>query len=291
MVLWYVTHPERNAQIVSAYRLDATAESLLTQWIRLYWSFFDPSFLFVSGDSSLINSTRDAGFFPMAFAILLPIGVVAAWRSRQPLPLAIAIGFVTAPLVSMISGAIEMNRLMFAIPFGVLVAAYGVDLMLRARPSAIRAAAVAILLTIPWQFAGLYAGYFGGYGLTAAPWLAGNSREALRALMARAAATDGPIYISQEIDYVDRTWRFYAIADGRLDMIDRTSYFLDTRAERSAAGRAAHLPGIVRALPGAEAQRLDRSGNRVVTRRLTRLYSSGAGCGRPTMSSRISSMP
>ena len=227
MVWWYVTHPERNAQIVSAYQLDATAESPLPRWIGMYWSFFDPSFLFVSGDSSLINSTREAGFFPLAFAILLPIGLYDVVRSRQPLPLSIGIGVLTAPLVSMISGSIEMNRVMFAIPFGVLLAAYGVNVMLRARPMAIRAAAVVLLLTIPLQFAGLYAGYFGGYGRTAAPWLAGNAREALRALMARAESRPGPIYISQEIDWVHRTWRFYAIADGRLDMIDRTSYYFE----------------------------------------------------------------
>ena len=228
MVLWYVTHPERNTQIVSAYQLDANAEPLLTRWVRLYWSFFDPSFLFVSGDSTPINSTREAGFFPMAFAILLPIGIVAVLRARQPLPLAVAIGFVTAPLVAMISGAIEMNRLMFAIPFGALVAAYGVAAMLRARPIAIRVAGVALLISIPWQFSGFYAGYFGGYRLTSAQWQAGNSREALRALMARAATTAGPIYISQEINHVHRTWRFYAIADGRTDMIDRASYFLES---------------------------------------------------------------
>ena len=36
MVAWYVTHPERNAQIVSAYQLDANAGSPLTRWIGLY---------------------------------------------------------------------------------------------------------------------------------------------------------------------------------------------------------------------------------------------------------------
>jgi 4-amino-4-deoxy-L-arabinose transferase-like glycosyltransferase len=236
MVLWYVTHPERNAQIVSAYQLDANAESPLSRWIGLYWSFFDPSFLFVTGDASLVNSTREAGFFPMVFAILLPIGLYGMVRSRQPVPLAIAMGLVTAPLVSMISGAIEMNRVMFAIPFGVLVAAYGIDMMLRARPVAIRAAAVLLLLASAWQFAGFYSGYFGGYGRAAAPWVAGNCREALRALMARAAATQGPIYISQEIEWVHRTWRFYAIADGRPDMIDRASYFLGTAPADAAPG-------------------------------------------------------
>ena len=228
MVWWYVTHPERNSQIISAYQLDANAESPLTRWIGMYWSFFDPAFLFVSGDASLINSTREAGFFPMVFALLLPLGLYEVVRLRQPLPTAIAIGFVTAPLVSMISGAIEMNRVMFAIPFGVLLAAYGAHMLLRARPIAIRVATVLLLLTIPWQFAGLYAGYFGGYGRTASPWLAGNVREALRAIMAQAETGQGPVYISQEIEWVHRTWRFYAITDGRMDLIDRTSYYMDT---------------------------------------------------------------
>ena len=255
MVLWYLTHPERNAQIVSAYQLDANAESPLTRWIGLYWSFFDPSFLFVTGDASLVNSTREAGFFPMVFAILLPIGLYGAVRSRQPVPLAMAIGFLTAPLVSMISGAIEMNRVMFAIPFGVLVAAYGAHMMLRARLVAIRAAAILLVLAIGWQFAGFYSGYFGGYGRTAVPWLAGNAREAVRALMAHAAATQGPIYISQEIEWVHRTWRFYAIADQRLDMIGRASYFLETAPSDAAPGASLMCPAST-----ARCQALSRNG-------------------------------
>ena len=224
MVAWYVTHPERNAQIVSAYKLEASAGSPLRRWVAGYWSFFDPSFLFVSGDASLINSTRDAGFFPMAFAVLLPIGFVGLVRSRQPVPLAIALGIVTAPLVSMISGAIEMNRVMFAIPFGVLTAAYGAHVLLRARPGAVKAAAIVLLVAIPVQFAALYSGYFGSYGAVSAPWFAGNAREAVRAVMTRAEHQGGPVYVSSEIEWVPRIWRFYAIADGRAEMIERVAY-------------------------------------------------------------------
>ena len=72
MAVWYLTHPERNAQIVSAYQLERAA----VQWLDavgsrlgLYWRFFDPAYLFVSGDASMINSTRTAGLFPMAFAV------------------------------------------------------------------------------------------------------------------------------------------------------------------------------------------------------------------------------
>jgi 4-amino-4-deoxy-L-arabinose transferase-like glycosyltransferase len=224
MLAWYATHPERNAEIVSQYQLDAAATSPLGRWVGLYWSFFDPSFLFVSGDSSLINSTREAGFFPMAFAVLLPIGLYGLIRSRQPVPIAIIIGLITAPLVSIISGAIEMNRIMFAIPFGVLAAAYGAHVLMQGRLVAAQAVAVLLLLSVPWQFAGFYTGYMGGYRLASASWFAGNAREAVRAAMSHAETVNGPVYVSTDITWAHRIWRFYAIADDRNSMIDRAIY-------------------------------------------------------------------
>lgn len=224
MVLWYVTHPERNAQIVSAYQLGAAAQSPLARWIGLYWSFFDPSFLFVTGDASVMNSTRNAGFFPIAFAVLLPVGLVGLLRTRQVVPLAIAGGLLTAPLVSIISGAVEMNRIMFAIPFGVLTAAYGVFVLSNARALIVRAAAALLLISVPVQFGYLYAAYTGGYRLASSSWFAGSAREAVRAAMEQAREADGPVYVSTQIDWVHRTWRFYAISDGRLDMIDRVQF-------------------------------------------------------------------
>jgi 4-amino-4-deoxy-L-arabinose transferase-like glycosyltransferase len=227
MAAWYVTHPERNAQIVSAYQLDeANAQVPVARWIHNYWSFFDPSFLFVSGDSSLINSTRMAGFFPMAFAVLLPVGIYGLMRAGGPLPTAVAVGLLTAPLVSIISGSIEMNRIMFAIPFGVLTAAYGAHVLLRAGLVA-RVVAVLLLVSIPWQFSHFYRGYMGAYRVTSAPWFAGHAREALLAAMDQAESTTGPIYVSSEIDWVHRTWRFYAIASGRPGMIERARFVYD----------------------------------------------------------------
>jgi 4-amino-4-deoxy-L-arabinose transferase-like glycosyltransferase len=254
MVLWYATHPERNAQIVSAYQLDdANAQLPIARWIRSYWAFFDPSFLFVSGDASLINSTREAGFYPAAFAVLMPIGLYGLLKTRQPLPLVIVAGLLTAPLVSVISGAIEMNRVMFAIPFGVLTAAYGSFVLLRGGPWLQRAAGVALVAAIPWQFAGFYSGYLGGYRLTSAPWFAGNAREGLLELMTQAEGATGPIYLSVEIEWVHRTWRFYAIQSGRLHLADRATYFREPPAD-AAPGAVLICPAdspICRALPAA----------------------------------------
>jgi 4-amino-4-deoxy-L-arabinose transferase-like glycosyltransferase len=241
MAVWYVTHPERNAQIVSAYGLSAGAsgsvfEAINTaaiKYLHLYWSFFDPSYFFVSGDSSFVNSTRQSGLFPLAFAILIPTGLAAAIRSRQPLKWVIAAGFFAAPLVSVISGAIEMNRVMFAIPFTVLVAACGVMGLLERKGLVPRAVAALLVLAIPLQFAAFHRGYMSSaYRLTAAPWFSGSVREGLRELIARSDAST--IYVSQDIEWVHRMWRFYAIEAGRTDVLERTIYFRDPPAEVAA---------------------------------------------------------
>lgn len=232
MAVWYLTHPERNAQIVSAYQLAANSgesrvailSGMLAKYSHLYWSFFDPAYFFVSGDPSLINSTRTAGLFPMAFAVLLPIGVVALLRSRQSLQWVIIAGFFAAPLVSVISGAIEMNRVMFAIPFAVLVATAGAMSMWSRHSLTARVAAAALMCSIPLQFSAFHRAYESdGYRVASAAWYSGGVREALRELIARAGTS--PIYVSQEIEWVHRFWRFYAIEAGRQELIDRTTYF------------------------------------------------------------------
>ena len=251
MLAWYVAHPERNTEIVSAYQLETTARSPLARSVGLYWSFFDPSFLFVSGDASLINSTRNTGLFPAAFALLIPIGLFGLLQSAQAVALVVAAGLITAPLVSVISGAVEMNRIMFAIPFGVLAASYGAHMMLRSHRAAARAAAIVLLLSVPWQFALLYSEYFGNYRVASAPWLDGGVREAVRATMAHADNTKGPVYISNEIEWIHRTWRFYANSDRKPDMIDRAVYTTEPPRDAEAGSLVLCPTGSARCRPSA----------------------------------------
>ena len=228
MAAWYVTHPERNAQIVSSYQLSAGGglSGAIGRYGHLYWGFFDPSYLFVSGDASLINSTRTSGLFPMAFAVLLPVGLIAILRSRDALKWVIAAGFFASPLVSVISGAVEMNRVMFAVPFAVLIAAWGVIDLWDRRSFMAPAVAVLLVASIVFQFGALYRDYLSdSYRLQAAAWSSGNVREALRELIAR--SDDSPIYISRDIEWVHRFWRFYAIEAGRSDLMSRTTYVRD----------------------------------------------------------------
>jgi hypothetical protein len=156
--------------------------------------------------------------------VLLPIGLVALVRRGQPIGWVLAAGFLASPVISIISGAIEMNRVMFAIPFAVLVATYGVIVLYETRAIVPRLLAGMLVLSIGWQFSAFHRSYMGtAYRLSAAPWFSGNVREALRELIARSGDSD--VYVSREIEWVHRMWRFYAIEAGRLDLIARTTYF------------------------------------------------------------------
>jgi 4-amino-4-deoxy-L-arabinose transferase-like glycosyltransferase len=235
MAAWSLTHPDRYAQIIEAYRLysaDATplegaagfaAYDSIRLRLGLYWSFFSPEFLFMTGDTSLVNSTRQVGFFPLAFAVLIPVGMFTLARRAGDLGKVILAGWLTAPMASVVSGAIEMNRIMFAIPFGVLVAAFGVKTLLDSKAAVSRAIAAVLLAGCAWQFAGFYTDYTGRYRAASSEWFGGDIRAALTEAIARGG--DTRIYLSRGIPFIDRYWRFYAIALNRSDLLGREMLF------------------------------------------------------------------
>ena len=72
-VAWQIAYPDRFTELLNGYRVPGSGDTLgaslagilrpdgLRMRIDLFWSFFSPSFLFISGDSSVINSTRAIG--------------------------------------------------------------------------------------------------------------------------------------------------------------------------------------------------------------------------------------
>lgn len=223
IAIWSATHPERYGQLVDAYRLygagtTVNAAPMLAPgtpkgpraWIGLLWQFLDPNLLFVSGDSSLINSTRTAGLFPLAFAILIVIGMVRAWRTSDLAVKVILAGLITAPLASVLSGAIEMNRIMFVIPFGALTATLGAWTLFEGRIIA-RGFAVAFVAATVMQFAMFHNHYLTQYPVQAAPWFGGNVRDAVIEL----SKGEGPVYFAAATPFANRYWSFYAPAEQR----------------------------------------------------------------------------
>lgn len=236
MAWWYVTHPERYQQILDAYQLYSAGttvapapgalSSALHRRLGLFWSFFNPDILFLSGDSSLINSTRRAGLFPLSFVVFMPVGVYRLVTARSGSGTLVLVGLATAPLASIVTGALEMNRLLFVIPFGVLAACYGADALLKSHARVWRMIAFLLIAAVPMQFAGFYQDYMGRYRVDAGRWFGGNTREALTAAIDVAGADpQRRVYVSRAIPFAERYWRFYALARHRADMIDRAVYY------------------------------------------------------------------
>ena len=97
--------------------------------MSLYFEFFNPSYLFMSGGVKIVSSTRTAGVFLLPLAVLIPIGIYQLVRYRKDAWSAVVVaGFATAPIAAVLiseHGAVE--RELELIPFGVLLAASGLQ--------------------------------------------------------------------------------------------------------------------------------------------------------------------
>jgi 4-amino-4-deoxy-L-arabinose transferase-like glycosyltransferase len=240
LVVWQVRQPTRYADLVGAYGLyDRDLNPLsgehglfgafsLSARMDVFWNFFNPSFLFFSGDSSVANSTRLVGIFLLPVAILLPFGIYQMLAVRRtPFNTLLLWGFVTAPFAAALLAEIAIRRAMVMLPFAVLIATFGLQFLLSVPATNMRRiAAAALLVLIPFEFARFHADYFGDYRVRSSSWLGGNIRGAVVDIIERAGrGPAGAIYLNTTIPYVDAYWDFYVIKHGRTDLSERTVYY------------------------------------------------------------------
>ncbi len=276
VLLWTIAHPERYIDLLRAYRPgEVTADSSFVDAARAvssggwrvrfsaWWSYFDPGYLFLSGDPSLVNSTRQAGLFSLALAVFIPVGLWRLVRSTGFERL-LLIGLLTAPLAVVLTGILNLHRYrgLLVLPFGVMVATYGLSVMWASPRRIWRFAATAMLLTIPIQFASFYRDYMGPYRERSSYWFGGNLRAAILEVMQHPPGS-GQSYISGSIPHADLYWRFYAqtvaSATGAPTLLD---------PESAASGSFAPGSKAITAFNEPLATVLDRSGwrrDRVVT--------------------------
>ena len=222
IVIWQLVHPER-AAIFGAYRVgDVTsgvtpgissflAMSRVKLMVGAWWSYFDPDYLFLSGDSSMTNSTRQAGLFPLAAAVLMPLGIYAL-ASRRGLARLVLVGLISAPLAVVLTGTLDLNRYrgLFVLPFGVLVSTYGLE-FLWTRSRIWRWAAIVLIVSMPLQFWGFYQDYMGPYRDSSGVWFGKNVRGAVAEAISHADAHD-TVLVSRGVPYGDAYWDFYSRA-------------------------------------------------------------------------------
>jgi 4-amino-4-deoxy-L-arabinose transferase-like glycosyltransferase len=254
LVLWMSFHPTVIGQTLSRYQVGevrlvpalragvpmavlleevrhTVRFSELTGRVSMYWYFFDPAYLFLSGGyASVVNSTRHVGVFLAPLLIFVPVGLArVATARRAPITLLVLIGFLSAPLAAclVVPEPYAVARELGLLPFGVMAATFGVKYMIDERGKAWRIAGLCLLALVPLHFAFFCVEYFGNYRLQSAFWFEWNRRGALEEIIAR-EPKDRPaaIYMStHRIPYLDEYWRLYLIKHGRQDLLLRTVYF------------------------------------------------------------------
>ena len=224
------THGRSMAIVLDHFR-QAARFSSVTARISLYWSFFDPAYLFITGGyANVVNSTRHVGVFPVSFLVLVPVGIAAlAGRRRPAVHALIVLGFATAPAAAslVVPEPYAIDRELALLPFGALIATAGARYLAAKEGRAWRATAMALLAAIPLHFALFMVDYYRDYPPRAAFWFNWNRRGAIQELLAHERRQPAPaIYLStHHITYIDAYWRLYLIAFGRQDLLQRTVYF------------------------------------------------------------------
>ena len=257
LLAWMRHEPGTISAIVSRYGFsDASEGTTLLQSVRgllhyyviqmrlsLYWSYFDPVFLFLAGSPNVTLSSGKAGVFLAAACVLLPVGIYDILR-RSDRSLVLLAGFLSAPVAPvLINTGHAIQREMAVIVFGVLISAYGARLMLASSASLVRVAAALLLLAMPAQFVYFAADYFGDYRSRAANWIDPINFDALaRSVLERDAIAAVPrIYLSEALDDVEARWRFYLAKYQREDLWQRT-WIIDGRVRNAWSINARLLP-------------------------------------------------
>ena len=195
----------------------------------VFFSYFNPSMLFFSGAGSLVQSTRNAGFFLVPLLILLPWAIVvvlkrdAEWYAWLAL-----VAFVATPLAASIvdeRGAVQ--RVISLAPFGAILVAYLAMRVSIDRRVWIRGVLWVLVAIMPIAFARFYADYLGDYRQRSSGYFEQNVRGALESAIDE--ARDHPtteICLSRGINpLVDWYWKFYLRKHAAEPLASRTILF------------------------------------------------------------------
>ena len=253
LAVWISFHPAVLAATMSRYQIGQVAAALspgahesmaellertrravrfseLTGRVSLYWYFFDPAYLFLTGGyANVVNSTRHFGVFLAPLLVFVPIGLVRLTAARQsPVDRLVVLGFLSAPLAAclVVPEPYAVDRELGLLPFGVLAATVGVKYLFE-RGRVWRTVALCLLAVVPIHFALFCTEYFGAYRIQSAFWFEFNRRGAIEEILARDVQGHPPaIYLSTlRIPYLEAYWRLYLIKHDREDLLDRTRYF------------------------------------------------------------------
>lgn len=257
MAAWQMQHPRDTDAMATSYGVypagltplqglkDVLAWSSLSRRADIYWNAFNPGRLFFSGESSLIDSTREAGLYPVVYLLLLPLGAYALLkRPLTVVTVAILSVFMLGPVPGTLVGQETIARYLVAGPLAALLAVAAIDWLWRTGWLAARFVAVAAVVISLVLFRGFYVDYMGEWRVRSAIHMGGNLKGAMDHVLAQGSTPD-LVYLSERIPYVNVFWEFYKRANSRDDLTGRDrGLSLSQEDWKSPSGRAmAIVPG------------------------------------------------
>jgi 4-amino-4-deoxy-L-arabinose transferase-like glycosyltransferase len=122
-LVWFWQHPEVFQGTADRYELRALdVAAIAGRYVR----FFDPDFLFFTGDTYLPFSTRTSGVFAIGMALTLVTGIYAAVSRRHPIGVLVLCCLLVTPVTAaVLSDPGAIRRATGMLPFGVLLSAFG----------------------------------------------------------------------------------------------------------------------------------------------------------------------
>jgi hypothetical protein len=243
---------------------------------HIYWSYFDPGFLFVQGGNARNLSTGDTGVFLLPVAAFAVAGAFHLRGNRLAAPIILA-GLLVTPLPATIKGApFAIQRVSTLLIYVSLLAGAGVASMLTAQRAAARIAACLLIALTLWQFSSFYREYQTVYRVRSASAYDPTAFGEAARLLVQADRITPLTEVWLPAGYYDAgaKWRFYTQKLDRQDLWHRTQYFKDADTLRAAApGGFALWPDVMSNVPGgweivAEVRNLAGERAGVVIRRL-----------------------
>ncbi|MGH9219323.1 MAG: ArnT family glycosyltransferase, partial [Vicinamibacterales bacterium] len=246
MAAWLVWHPDAlrgillqynradpGSTVVMAIAQQDGAIAAMREFVRVYWSYFDPSFMFVTGSNMRTLTTHQAGVFLLPVALLVPLGL---WhlRTNRTAQLLLIVCVLVAPIPAVIKGApYQIQRASGLLVFVSLLAGCGVAALWTSRLTTSRALALILVLASVWQFAVFYNDYHGGYRVRSAGAYDPTAfPEAAETIIAADRRSPTPaIYLPAGLYDISAKWRFHATKHDRIELLQRTRYVTGASSE------------------------------------------------------------
>lgn len=135
------------------------------QFFLPYISSFDPSFLFLKGDATPYHSTGKQGMFLLSTLPLFILGLIKIIKDKNPFFILVILTFFFIPILYGLPGQVyRASRLMSLIPFFVIIATLGFQVILETRKRVFTlTAAFLVIMLITLNFLDFSVDYWSDY--------------------------------------------------------------------------------------------------------------------------------